>query len=284
LLGPRARALNLIHSLGFPQDAARWRRFCDDRGLLLFEDATRGWLSSDCGRPLGSLWRSRRLLPVQVIRAPGRRRATRPLDCARRPRAWRRSTGDARPSACGMVAWPLADLQPAYGTGRTIRGRRSPWVRARTARGAKSSQQLPRLPLAGSGRRSSPPLALPPLSRGAGRRRETGVDNAMNSSRAGSFGEKTHHWGSRTRRREVIFDLLSHDGPRANCDTFTAALHIARARSAAEIIPASGNAAASGSACRRVDSLRDRDGRESFRPRISTVASISIPGCTARSL
>jgi DegT/DnrJ/EryC1/StrS aminotransferase family len=54
LLGPRVRALHLIHYLGFPQDAARWRAWCDVRGLLLIEDAAQSWLSSADGRPVGS--------------------------------------------------------------------------------------------------------------------------------------------------------------------------------------------------------------------------------------
>jgi CelD/BcsL family acetyltransferase involved in cellulose biosynthesis len=55
LLTPRVRALLLIHYLGFPQDAPRWRRWCDDRGLLLIESAAQAWLSSIDGRPVGSL-------------------------------------------------------------------------------------------------------------------------------------------------------------------------------------------------------------------------------------
>jgi dTDP-4-amino-4,6-dideoxygalactose transaminase len=39
MLGPRTRALHLIHYLGFPQDARCWRHWCDERGLLLIEDA-----------------------------------------------------------------------------------------------------------------------------------------------------------------------------------------------------------------------------------------------------
>jgi dTDP-4-amino-4,6-dideoxygalactose transaminase len=55
LVGPRVRALYLIHYLGFPQDSARWRRWCDDRGLLLIEDAAQSWLSARDGRPVGTL-------------------------------------------------------------------------------------------------------------------------------------------------------------------------------------------------------------------------------------
>lgn len=54
LLGPRVRALYLIHYLGFPQDALRWRRWCDERRLLLVEDAAQAWLGSVAGRPVGS--------------------------------------------------------------------------------------------------------------------------------------------------------------------------------------------------------------------------------------
>lgn len=55
LLTPDTRALHLIHYLGFGRDAARWRRWCDDRGLLLVEDAAQAWLSTEDGRPVGSL-------------------------------------------------------------------------------------------------------------------------------------------------------------------------------------------------------------------------------------
>jgi dTDP-4-amino-4,6-dideoxygalactose transaminase len=54
LLGPNVRALHLTHYLGFPQDAARWRAWCDERGLLLIEDAAQSWLSAIDGRPVGS--------------------------------------------------------------------------------------------------------------------------------------------------------------------------------------------------------------------------------------
>jgi dTDP-4-amino-4,6-dideoxygalactose transaminase len=55
LLGPRIRALQLTHYLGFPQDAAHWRSWCDDRGLILVEDAAQAWLAHDKdGRPVGS--------------------------------------------------------------------------------------------------------------------------------------------------------------------------------------------------------------------------------------
>jgi dTDP-4-amino-4,6-dideoxygalactose transaminase/CelD/BcsL family acetyltransferase involved in cellulose biosynthesis len=55
LLGPPVRALYVSHYLGFPQDAARWRAWCDERDLLLLEDAGQAWLASDASGPVGSL-------------------------------------------------------------------------------------------------------------------------------------------------------------------------------------------------------------------------------------
>jgi dTDP-4-amino-4,6-dideoxygalactose transaminase/CelD/BcsL family acetyltransferase involved in cellulose biosynthesis len=54
LAGPRCRALYLIHVLGFGRDAARWRRWCDERGMLLIEDASQAWLATVNGAPVGS--------------------------------------------------------------------------------------------------------------------------------------------------------------------------------------------------------------------------------------
>jgi peroxiredoxin/dTDP-4-amino-4,6-dideoxygalactose transaminase len=54
LIDERTRALLVIHYLGFGQDAARWRRWCDERGLLLIEDVAMAWLAERDGRPLGS--------------------------------------------------------------------------------------------------------------------------------------------------------------------------------------------------------------------------------------
>jgi dTDP-4-amino-4,6-dideoxygalactose transaminase len=54
LLGSRTRGLYLIHHLGLAHEAPRWRRWCDERGLLLFEDAAPGWPAALAGKPLGS--------------------------------------------------------------------------------------------------------------------------------------------------------------------------------------------------------------------------------------
>jgi dTDP-4-amino-4,6-dideoxygalactose transaminase len=53
-LTPSTRALYLIHYFGFPQDVRRWRRWCDERGLLLLEDVAHGWLSESEDGPLGA--------------------------------------------------------------------------------------------------------------------------------------------------------------------------------------------------------------------------------------
>jgi hypothetical protein len=55
LLDERTRALYLTHFLGFPQDVTRWRAWCDERGLLLIEDAAQAWLATSGGLPVGSL-------------------------------------------------------------------------------------------------------------------------------------------------------------------------------------------------------------------------------------
>jgi dTDP-4-amino-4,6-dideoxygalactose transaminase len=54
LVGPGTRALYLTHYLGFPQDAPGWLRWCQQRGLLLIEDAAQAWLGSVQGQPVGS--------------------------------------------------------------------------------------------------------------------------------------------------------------------------------------------------------------------------------------
>jgi dTDP-4-amino-4,6-dideoxygalactose transaminase len=52
---PATRALFVIDHLGFPQDGARWRAWCDERGLALVEDAAPAWLASRDGVPAGAL-------------------------------------------------------------------------------------------------------------------------------------------------------------------------------------------------------------------------------------
>ncbi len=93
MLTSRTRALYLVHYLGFPQDSARWRRWCDERGLLLIEDAAQAWLSSHPdGQPTGSygdlsvfcLYKTVGLPEGAVSVGPGAP-AKRPLD--RRPGA-----------------------------------------------------------------------------------------------------------------------------------------------------------------------------------------------------
>lgn len=54
LLTNGTKALHLIHPLGFPQDIPRWRAWCDERGLLLIEDAAQAWLADVAGHPVGA--------------------------------------------------------------------------------------------------------------------------------------------------------------------------------------------------------------------------------------
>lgn len=54
LAGEHTRALLLSHTLGAPQDGAQWRKWCDERGLLLIEDASRAWQAACAGDPAGS--------------------------------------------------------------------------------------------------------------------------------------------------------------------------------------------------------------------------------------
>lgn len=55
LLDKDVKALYLIHYLGFPQDTAFWRRWCDDRNILLFEDAAQAFLAERDSNPVGKL-------------------------------------------------------------------------------------------------------------------------------------------------------------------------------------------------------------------------------------
>ena len=54
LLDARVRALHLTHYLGWPQNGERWRRWCDERGLALVEDAAMAWLAEHPEGPVGS--------------------------------------------------------------------------------------------------------------------------------------------------------------------------------------------------------------------------------------
>lgn len=55
LLTSGTRALYVIHYWGFPQDAVRWRAWCDERGLLLVEDAAQALFATTGSHLVGSL-------------------------------------------------------------------------------------------------------------------------------------------------------------------------------------------------------------------------------------
>ena len=112
LLGPRTRALYLIHYLGFPQDAPGWLQWCRERGLLLIEDAAQAWLASVGGRPLAhsGTWPS----------SPTRRSASRKGDAAQQSTGERRGPRPPRrdrqsPAPAGQPPPSLADLQVVDG-------------------------------------------------------------------------------------------------------------------------------------------------------------------------
>lgn len=54
LVTEKTRALYLTHFIGFPQNGARWRAWCDERGLLLIEDVAQAWMGTSDGESLGS--------------------------------------------------------------------------------------------------------------------------------------------------------------------------------------------------------------------------------------
>jgi dTDP-4-amino-4,6-dideoxygalactose transaminase len=54
LVDEHTRALFLTHYLGFPQDGSFWRAWCDERRLLLLEDAAHASLARHNGQPAGS--------------------------------------------------------------------------------------------------------------------------------------------------------------------------------------------------------------------------------------
>jgi len=101
-VGPATRALYLIHTFGFPQDAPAWRAWCDDRDLLLIEDVAMGWPGSLRGQPLGSwgdlavfcLYKTFGLpdgaaaVSGRTLPTPGGRRPFGGLGMARRQGAW----------------------------------------------------------------------------------------------------------------------------------------------------------------------------------------------------
>jgi len=80
-LGTGVRALYLIHHLGLAQDGERWRLWCRDRNLLLFEDCLHAWLAHHDGRPVGSsgelaIFSPPAMLPLpegdaMIVRPPG---------------------------------------------------------------------------------------------------------------------------------------------------------------------------------------------------------------------
>jgi hypothetical protein len=123
----RTRALLLIHYAGFPQASGRWRRWCDDRGLLLLEDAAQAWLAGEEGRPVGSLADvavfclyktfgvpdGAALVTKGTVTASVRRPRLDPLRLARRHAAWvrgRLAVPSSQPEPTAAVVTPDDDF------------------------------------------------------------------------------------------------------------------------------------------------------------------------------
>jgi hypothetical protein len=131
LVGPRTRALYLIHYLGFPQDAPWWSRWCRERGLLLIEDVAQGWLASIEGRPLGSFGDMAIFSFYKAIGVPegGALRSSRPAEVAVHGRPGR-TARLLRQLASRHEAWltSRSSVAASLRTGSTHRWRSSAWT------------------------------------------------------------------------------------------------------------------------------------------------------------
>jgi dTDP-4-amino-4,6-dideoxygalactose transaminase len=107
LVGSRVRVLHVTHYLGFPQDVARWRAWCDRRGLLLLEDAAQAWLAAVAdGSPAGSVGDVAVFCLYKTVGVP-EGAALRLAAGGRRP-AWPRPAGRGlRSVAAEHVRWAL---------------------------------------------------------------------------------------------------------------------------------------------------------------------------------
>lgn len=128
LMDSSVRALYLIHYLGHGQDAARWRTWCDERSLVLIEDAAQAWLTWHDGLPVGShgdlavwcLYKSYGLPDGAAVRGPARL-STRNVAAGiaatlRRHAAW--VTQHAAPPPSQRSSQPPYDAARDFATGK----------------------------------------------------------------------------------------------------------------------------------------------------------------------
>jgi dTDP-4-amino-4,6-dideoxygalactose transaminase len=131
LVGPRTRALYLIHYLGFPQDAPGWLRWCRERKLLLIEDVAQGWLASVGGRSLGSFGDMAIFSFYKAVGVPegGALRSSRPAEVAVHGRSGR-TARLLRQLASRHEAWLTSRSSVAASllAGSTHRWRSSAWT------------------------------------------------------------------------------------------------------------------------------------------------------------
>jgi perosamine synthetase len=118
----RTRALFLTHYLGFPQDGARWRRWCDERGLLLIEDAAHACLARHGSAPAGSHGHAAMWCLFKSFALPDG--AALRLGCGALPEADRAPAPGAVELARGHAHWLLghAHAMAALGARRSHNG------------------------------------------------------------------------------------------------------------------------------------------------------------------
>jgi dTDP-4-amino-4,6-dideoxygalactose transaminase len=127
LMTPRVRALLLIHYFGFPQDVATWRRWCDDLGIWLLEDAAQAWLGDAAGQPIGSFGDVAIFCPYKTVGIPrvGLLRLSPGHALDRSTRQARRHTAGGEAIRLGLrwgsgrLGWLAAALQP-FESSRTL--------------------------------------------------------------------------------------------------------------------------------------------------------------------
>jgi CelD/BcsL family acetyltransferase involved in cellulose biosynthesis len=124
LAGPRTRALYLIHYLGFPQDAPRWRRFCDERGLLLIEDAAQAWLARTGGAPVGSFGELAIYCLYKTFGVPDGAALLLAVPAAGAPTP---ASAGLRPLAARHAAWVLARSPALAGLAERLRPASAPY-------------------------------------------------------------------------------------------------------------------------------------------------------------
>jgi hypothetical protein len=113
LLTDDVRALYLIDYFGFPQNAGWWRQWCDERELLLIEDASQAWLSEHDGVPVGAAADIAVYCLYKKYALPGGAA----LISTRPPPSTPPGSSDLVPLARASAGWLRDRLRPPHSTG-----------------------------------------------------------------------------------------------------------------------------------------------------------------------